>query len=190
MSQTLKMNDSFFHIKRACKNMGKTALVAPLYISVAWTLLISYQLFTQTAVSTVVTHIKMIWPFVGEWLVYRMDVIVFIYAFAWIFLLSSVIPSFILGKQRSVLIQFVVCLTLAFAAFEIQDLLIAYELGPFNHILGLTALFQNPVFAAIYLLTPYLLMLFLDLRSRRRCKEDEEFERIKALYMEQAAVTQ
>jgi len=42
--------------------MGKSALVTPLYISVAWILLITYQLFTQTAVSTVVSYIKVFWP--------------------------------------------------------------------------------------------------------------------------------
>lgn len=81
--------------------MGKTALLAPLYVSVAWTFLVSYQLFTQTAVSTLVAYVNMIWPAVGGWLSLRIDLIVFVYAFAWVFLLSSVIPSVILGRERS-----------------------------------------------------------------------------------------
>jgi hypothetical protein len=73
--------------------MGKDVL-APLYISVAWTLMISYQLFTQTAVVTVVTSISTFWPSaISAWLYARVETIVFIHAFAWIFVLSSVIPS-------------------------------------------------------------------------------------------------
>jgi hypothetical protein len=33
----------------------KAALVTPVYLSVAWVLMVSYQIFTQTAVETVVT---------------------------------------------------------------------------------------------------------------------------------------
>lgn len=64
------------------RKMGKTALLAPLYVSVAWTFLVSYQLFTQTAVSTLVAYVNMIWPAVGGWLSLRIDLIVFVYAFA------------------------------------------------------------------------------------------------------------
>jgi hypothetical protein len=155
--------------------MGKTALLAPLYVSVAWTFLVSYQLFTQTAVSTLVAYVNMIWPTVGEWLSLRIDLIVFVYAFAWVFLLSSVIPSVILGKERGVLVQFVVCLILTFVAFVIQDVIMAYGYGSLSNMLGSVTFLNNPVFAAAYLSTPYVLMLLLDLRSRKRRKMDKEF---------------
>jgi hypothetical protein len=168
--------------------MGKTALVTPLYISIAWILLVSYQLFTQTAVSTVVSYITMVLPEIGWWMSYRIDMLVFVHAFAWIFLLSSVIPSVLLGKQRSVLIQFAVCLTLTFMAFIIQDLLKVYELEPINQMLSLYVVFQNPIFATLYLSTPYIFMLLLDISLRKKHREDTEFEKIKTIYKEQVLV--
>jgi hypothetical protein len=62
--------------------LGKAAFAAPIYISVAWTLMISYQLFTQTAVTTLVTQINTFIPSIGFWLSSRIDMVVFIYAFA------------------------------------------------------------------------------------------------------------
>ncbi|MGB9778112.1 MAG: hypothetical protein ACPLW8_01795 [Candidatus Bathyarchaeales archaeon] len=170
--------------------MGKTTLITPLYVSVAWILLVSYQLFTQTAVSTVVSYITMVLPEIGWWMSYRMDMLVFVHGFAWIFLLSSGIPSVLLGKQRSVLIQFVVCLALTFLAFIVQDLLKVYELEPINQMLSFYVLFQNPIFATLYLSTPYLFMLLLDIGLRKRRREDTEFEKIKATYKKQVAAQQ
>lgn len=151
--------------------MGKAAWATPVYISVAWTLMVSYQLFTQTAVTTVVNYTNMFWPSVGAWVASRIDMIVFIYAFAWVFLLSSAIPSIILGKERGVLIQFFVCLTLTFAAFVIQDALTSYQGKPIDQTIRLVVLFHNPFLAVGYLLMPYLLMLMLDIRSRRKHKK-------------------
>lgn len=157
--------------------MGKAAIAAPLYLSFAWSLMISYQLFTQTAVTTVTGYINMLWPSIGTWLSSRIDTIIFIYAFAWVFVLSSVIPSVILGKGRSVLIQFLVCLTLTFVAFVIQDALTAYAAKPIEQLFSLAVVFQNPIIAVSYLLMPYILMLMLDIRSRRKQKK-EEFKEI------------
>ena len=153
--------------------MGKSALVTPLYISVAWTLMVSYQLFTQEAVKTVLIYVDMFWPSAGAWLASRIDMIVFIYAFAWVFLLSSVIPSIILGKERSVLIQFFVCLTLTFVAFLVQDALVSYAGGPLDQIFSLVELFRNPFIAVAYLMVPYILMLMFDIRAKRRQKKIE-----------------
>lgn len=119
-----------------------------------------------------VAYVNMIWPTVGEWLSLRTDLIVFVYAFAWVFLLSSVIPSVILGKERGVLVQFVVCLILTFVAFVIQDVIMAYGYGSLGNMLGLVTFLDNPVFSAAYLSTPYALMLLLDLRSRKRRKTE------------------
>ncbi|MCK4482063.1 hypothetical protein KAU55_02470, partial [Candidatus Bathyarchaeota archaeon] len=130
--------------------MGKAALITPLYVSIAWTLMVSYQLFTQIAVSTVTTYIDVLWPSVGAWLVSRMDMLVFIHAFAWVFLLSSAIPSVILGKGRGVLIQFFVCLALTFSAFVVQDVLFTYGGGSIGQIFSLAVLFNNPFLAMGY----------------------------------------
>ena len=148
--------------------MGKATLMTPLYVSVAWTMMITYQVFTQTAVSTVLSFFNVLWPAAGEWLLLRMDMIIFIYAFAWVFVLSSVIPSILLGKERSVLVQFFVCLTLTFVAFAIQDALNTYWGMPIEQLFSLAVVFHNPFLAVIYVLIPYILMLTIDIRSRRK----------------------
>lgn len=73
------------------------------------------------------------------------------------------------------LVQFVVCLILTFVAFVVQDVIMAYGYGSLGNMLGLVMFLSNPVFAAAYLSTPYVLMLLLDLRSRKRRKMDKEF---------------
>jgi len=163
--------------------MGKAALVTPLYISVAWILMVSYQLFTQTAITTVITHVNIIWPSAGAWLYSRMDMLVFIYAFAWVFVLSSAIPSIILGKERSVLVQFFVCLILTFVAFVVQDALTTYGDRPIDQLFGLAVSFHNPFLAIVYLSIPYLLMFTLDIRSRKRRKKKEALEKLTPTYL-------
>jgi len=139
----------------------------------------SYQLFTETTVTSVTVYINMYLPTIGAWLVSRLDMIVFIHSFAWIFLLSSVIPALLLGKQRGVLVQFGVCLTLAFLAFVIQDAVTTgLGNGALDQILGLAPLFQNPLVAAIYLALPYLLMLGFDIRSRRKKEKWIKVEKV------------
>ena len=170
--------------------MGKAALVTPLYISIAWTLMVSYQLFTQTAVTTVTDCIEMFWPSVGAWLVSRMAMIVFIHAFAWVFLLSSAIPSVILGKERGVLAQFFVCLTLTFSAFVVQDVITDYGSRSFGQISSLAFLFNNPFLAIGYLSMPYLLMLGFDIHSRRKQKKKEKMESVTPAYLEDAATAE
>lgn len=153
--------------------MGKTAILTPLYISVAWTLMTTYQFFTQTTAETVTASINTVLPTVGAWLASRLDMIVFIHSFAWIFLLSSVIPSLLLGKERGVLAQFGLCLTLTFLAFVVQDVLIGFSSGALDQILGLAPLFQNPLLAASYLALPYLMMLGFDIRGKRIQKQKQ-----------------
>ena len=135
----------------------------------------SYQLFTETTVKSVTVYINMYLPTIGVWMASRLDMIVFIHSFAWIFLLSSVIPSLILGKERGVLVQFGLCLTLAFLAFVVQDALRGLN-GTLDQILGLAPLFQNPLLAATYLSLPYLLMLGFDIRGKRKKEKGRKVE--------------
>jgi len=167
--------------------LGKAALITPVYISIAWTLMASYQLFTQIAVTTATNHIDVFWPSVGAWLASRLDMIVFIHAFAWVFLLSSAIPSVILGKGRGVLVQFFVCLTLTFSAFFVQDVLMTFEGKSISQIFSLAVLFHNPFLAIGYLSMPYLLMIGFDIHSRRKQKNKEKIERITEVYLKDAA---
>ncbi len=154
--------------------MGKAIWVTPVYLSVAWALMISYQLFTQTAVQTVVNSIDLFFPVVGQWLLFRIDMIVVINAFAWVFVLSSVIPSIILGKERGILIQFFVCLILTVVSFVILDAIQA--VGMLNQLLGATLLFNNIIFAVLYLALPYIAMIAIDWYMKKRQKKFDILE--------------
>ena len=148
--------------------MGKATILTPFYLSIAWTLMTTYQFFTETTVKSVTGFINVYSPIVGSWMTARLDMIVFIHSFAWIFLLSSVIPALLLGKERGVLVQFGLCLTLAFLTFIVKDAVNDITSGTLDQILGLAPVFQNAVLAAAYLSLPYLLMIGFDIRSKQK----------------------
>jgi signal transduction histidine kinase len=164
--------------------LGKAVFITPLYISLAWTLLISYQLFTETAVTTIVTQINSFIPAIGFWLTARVDMVVFVYAFAWIFVLSSVIPALLLGKERGVLVQFIVCMTLTFLAFALLDVLENYAGTSLAQMLSFAFIFSNPILAGLYLALPYIVMIGLDVRSRRRNKAKKALADLMETYVD------
>lgn len=136
--------------------------------------MVSYQMFTQVAVTTLINYINLLWPLAGAWLTSKANMIAFVSAFAWVFVLSSVIPSIMLGKERSVLIQFLVCLTLTFLAFIAYDLLEAYGGASIQYVFSLAVFLNNPFIATVYLSIPYILMLAVDIHDRRKRKREKE----------------
>jgi hypothetical protein len=132
----------------------------------------------------------MFWPSAGALLALRMDMIIFIHTFAWVFVLSSVIPSIILGKERSVLVQFFVCLALTVLAFEIQNVLNINGSGSINQLSSLAVFFQNPFLAAAYLAMPYIAMIMIDVCARKREKKKKELEKTTEAYLDTAAVAE
>jgi hypothetical protein len=156
----------------------KAILATPVYLSVAWVLMVSYQIFTQTAVTTVVSSLGPSFPVLGIWLNSRIEMVIFIYAFAWVFVLSSIIPSLILGKERSVFVQFLVCLILTLTGFVLLDVLKGYgfDLSDSNVLFSnpFTQLFSNVFFAVFYLALPYIFMLAIDRHSRKKRKQKME----------------
>ncbi len=154
-------------------NAMRAALLAPTYLAVSWVLTVSYQLFTDTAVKSVATNITFFWPTVSSWLNSNIQTVVFVYAFTWIFVLSSVIPSAILGKQRSTILQYAVVLTLTLIAFFMADILQAVAGIRIEQILGAATLLQNPLMAGFYLSVPFLLMIGLDIRSKKKRIQEE-----------------
>jgi hypothetical protein len=164
--------------------LGKTVFITPLYLSVAWTLMISYQLFTETAVTTLVTQINTFIPTIGFWLAARVDMVVFVYAFAWTFVLSSVIPALLLGKERGVLCQFFVCMTLTFLAFALLDVLQNYAGTSLAQLLSFAFIFSNPILAGLYLALPYIVMIGLDVRARRRNKAKKDPAELTETYVD------
>ena len=134
--------------------MGKAAIITPAYISVAWTLMISYQFFTEIAVKTVIDEVLVQWPLIGGWLANRVETVVFIYAFSWVFVLSSVFPTLILGKERGMFIQFF---------FLVQDALFLYTGIEIDRIFNLAVFLNNPLDAASFLFLPYIVIILIDL---------------------------
>lgn len=129
-------------------------------------LIITHQVFTETALLTVIEkyqaplskYAAFPWP--------SIDILVFIYSFAWIFILSSVIPSIILGKERGVLIQFLVVLAITFVSSYIPTIIERIKIIQMNELFELSKIFQDHVFATIYLLFPFMLMFIIDLHGR------------------------
>jgi hypothetical protein len=149
----------------------KAGVLTPVYLSISWILTVTYQLFTDTAVKTVAVYVNYVSPTVALWINQNIDLIVFIYAFTWIFVLSSVIPALLLGKKRSILVQYTVCLILAVLALSIQGLLLAYAQFDITQLFTVVAFLSNPFLAGLYLAIPYLIMLALDLRANAQTKK-------------------
>lgn len=128
--------------------------------------MITYQFFTETAVKTVMNEIIIRWPEMGLLLYNRLDLLVFIYAFSWVFVLSSVIPSLILGKERGTFVQFVVVLIITISTLRLQDVFVTYTGIEIERLFSLVVFFRNPIDAAFYLFFPYLLMFLVDIFGR------------------------
>jgi hypothetical protein len=50
----------------------------------------------------------------------------------------------------------------------------------------IATLFHNPFIATGYLLIPYILMLIIDIRSRKKRKKEEQLQKVTAAYIESA----
>jgi len=156
----------------------KAGIITPLYLSGSWILTISYQLLTHTAVTTIASNIAFLWPSASIWLYANIETIAFVYAFTWIFVLSSVIPSAIIGKERSFVAQYVVVLVLSLLAFFMPDILSTTAGIDINQALTSVALFQNIAIAIVYLSAPYLFMIGIDWRAKRMAKKIKKEELI------------
>jgi hypothetical protein len=144
----------------------KAALLTPLYLASSWVLTVSYQVFTNTAVKTVSVSISTMSPAAATWLAGNIQTVSFVYAFSWIFLLSSVLPSLILGRERSALVQYVVCLALTLLGLSAQSFLSVND--QIQSIFGAAVFLEKPFFAVAYLVVPFVFMISVDIRSRRR----------------------
>ena len=147
--------------------MGKAAITTPVYLSFAWLLIMSYQLFTEVAVRTILRELIVFWPNVGTWFIPKTSTLVFVYAFSWLFLLSSAIPSLLLGEGKGMFIQFIVVLFLTVSASFFETLFMSFTGFEIEQVLGFNVYLNNPLDAATYLMLPYLIMIFIDLAKRR-----------------------
>ena len=139
-----------------------------LFLVAAWVLLFSYQIFTQTAISTVAYSLG------STWLASKIDLATFVCSFAWMFVLSSIISSLIFGKERRLSVQFFVTLALTLMSSGLLEALKGVGLDLSNPTAVLsnsyTQLFSNSIFAVLYLAVPYVFMVAIDLQLPKKLK--------------------
>jgi hypothetical protein len=132
----------------------------------AWVLMVSYQVFTQTALTTLTFSLKDSIPTLATLINSKADVTIFICSFAWMFVLSSLISVLMFGRERRLTIQFLVSLALTFAGSVLLGLLHLIGLNLSNpNVLSqpFTLLFSNVFFAFFYLALPFIFMAAVDL---------------------------
>ncbi len=126
--------------------------------------MVSYQIFTRTALSTVATFV----PVLASSISSGVDLAVFIFSFAWMFVLSAIISSLMFGKERRVSVQFLVSLGLTLLGSGLLELFKGAGLDLSNPgvlTFPLAGLFGNSLFAIFYLMLPFIFMIVIDLRS-------------------------
>ncbi len=145
--------------------MVKTSIITPFYVSTSWVLVITHEIFTKAAMITLLDRSQLSFLQSVTKFGSSIDILVFVYSFAWIFLLSSIIPSVILGKERGVFIQFLVILGITFTSAYIENIIGDINIFNIDKLYELTKLLGNPLYASFYLLMPFLLMIIIDLNT-------------------------
>jgi len=79
-------------------------------------------------------------------------------------------------------------LMLAFVAFIVQDSMNVYMSSQTQVLPGVAFLLGNPFLAVVYLSMPYVVMLAIDIRARRKDKKDEQLDKITTMYLERSRV--
>jgi hypothetical protein len=136
------------------------------YLFLAWLLMVSYQIFTQTALTTVASSLSGSAPLLASWINSNANVPIFVCSFAWMFVLSSIISIVMFGRERRLTIQFLVSLALTLTGSALLGLfhVVGFDLpNPsfLSHPSNL--LFGNVFFAFFYLALPFIFMVAVDL---------------------------
>ncbi|XHH08480.1 MAG: hypothetical protein ACFCUE_13045 [Candidatus Bathyarchaeia archaeon] len=142
------------------------------YLALAYFLMLSYQIFTQTALSTIITALGTTNPLLATTLSSSMGLAVFIFSFAWTFVLSTIISRLIFGKEKRVSIQFLISLGLTIASTAIINQLNSngLDLTNPNQIIPsiCTQAVSNTAFAIFYLALPFIFMAAIDLHITKK----------------------
>ena len=128
--------------------------------------MVSYQIFTQSALTTVATSFAVSAPLLASWINSNAGAAIFVCSFAWMFVLSAIISIVMFGKERKLTMQFMVSLGLTVAGSALLVVLDVVGLDLSNpNVLSqpFTLLFGNMFFAFFYLALPFIFMLAVDL---------------------------
>ena len=134
--------------------------------------MLSYQIFTGAALTTIASSLRGAVAFLGSPLGSNIALAVFVCSFAWMFVLSSVISELIFGKQKRIFVQFLIGLALTAAAGGLFDVFkwAGWDLSNPNTLLSnrYAQVFGNAWFSALYLSVPFLFMIAIDVRAMMR----------------------
>jgi hypothetical protein len=154
--------------------MARHWVLTAVYLIIAWALMVSYQIFTHSALATVAASLSGPVPLVASWLRSSSDLAGFICSFAWMFVLSAIVSQLMFGRERRLSVQFLVSLGLTLIGSLLVGLLSEAGLdvsnpnvlsNPFN------AAFGNAPFAWFYLALPFIFMLLMDFRVSKKKKK-------------------
>ena len=146
--------------------MARPIVLKALYLVLAWVLMVSYQIFTQSALKTVAASLDGIVPPLASLLNSNSTTAVFICSFAWMFVLSALVSIIMFGRERRLTIQFMVSLGLTLTGSALLGVLNLAGLdfsNPNTLSQPFTLLFSNVFFAFFYLALPFIFMLLVDL---------------------------
>lgn len=145
-------------------------MVTSVCLAVAWVLIVSYQIFTKTALTTIISFFQVSAPLIASWLNSNIAVGIFLFSFAWMFVLSSVITNFIVGRDKRIFIQFLVSLGLTAISSVLLGVVKNFGLNLSDPNLphAYSQLFGNAFFAFFYLSLPFIFMLAIDFHRSRR----------------------
>lgn len=150
--------------------MARGIVVTSVCLAVAWVLIVSYQIFTKTALTTIISFFQVSAPLIASWLNSNIAVGIFLFSFAWMFVLSSVITNFIVGRDKRIFIQFLVSLGLTAISSVLLGVVKNFGLNLSDPNLphAYSQLFGNAFFAFFYLSLPFIFMLAIDFHRSRR----------------------
>ncbi len=135
--------------------------------------MVSYQIFTQAALTTVAASLYEAAPAVASWLTSSSEVAGFICSFAWMFVLSAIVSTLMFGRERRLSMQFLVSLALTLVGSTLLGALggLGMDFSNQNLLSGSAAgVFGNAFFAWFYLALPFIVMLTIDLRAAKKGK--------------------
>jgi hypothetical protein len=145
--------------------MARPIVLKALYLVLAWVLMVSYQIFTQSAIKTIAASLDGTIPPIALLLNSNSSTAVFICSFAWMFVLSALVSIIMFGRERRLTIQFMVSLGLTLTGSALLGVLNFAGLdfsNPNTLSQPFTLLFGNVFFAFFYLALPFIFMVLVD----------------------------
>jgi hypothetical protein len=132
----------------------------PIFVGVKASVLMVYRLFTEIAVTAVVQSINIINPPIGSYLLTRLDTVIYLITFAWLFLFIEWLKEAVFGKH-SITMKFIYTMAAFLLVVTAQEAIVTYlGMETYDKIFSLANIMKNPIIALGYLALPYLFILF------------------------------